>query len=89
MAHKRSLESRQRRDARRFIIKNSFRDYCVDETVNRVTWTQVENHLIEVYNELLIQDLDVGYHDFVKGEVIMSSRGDGSFQLSTTREVQG
>jgi len=73
MAHrgKRSLESQ----ARRYMLDKSFHDRNNADTISLVTQSMVIAHLNSLYPDVPPPELDV-----VRGEVLIDSRGDGSFQ---------
>lgn len=68
---KRSPES----TARRYILDKSFHDPIMAETISRVTDTMIIAHLDSLYPGSPPVDVDV-----VRGEVLLDSRGRGSFQ---------
>lgn len=75
MQHLRSKEKRRERDARRFILDTSFHDRNNADTISLVTQSMVVAHLDALYPDTPPPTLDM-----VKGEVLIDSRGDGSFQ---------
>lgn len=72
--HKRSRERLLLRKVRRVIYSLSFNDRIVCETVSRVSHEEVLSFLTEVIRVSDVPDVE-------KGEVLVDSRGRGSFQL--------
>jgi len=68
MVHQRSSEAKMRRLAKKLMLTLSFRDPRLAETVNLVTRSD------------LLSELGQVPFDVVKGEVLVDSRGRGSFQ---------
>ena len=68
MPHQRSLEANIRRLAKRLLLSLSFRDRRQAETVNILSAKDV------------ISELGQAPFDVVRGEVLVDSRGRGSFQ---------
>jgi len=75
MQHLRSKEKRQERDARRFILDTSFHDPIMAETISRVSDTMIVAHLDALYPGTPPPEINV-----VRGEVLIDSRGRGTFQ---------
>lgn len=71
--HRRSRERGQLRQVRRIIFSSSFHDRVRDETVCRTTRTDVLALLNEPIEVGLVPELE-------KGEVLVDSRGCGTFQ---------
>jgi len=72
---KRSLRSKQRRDAKRFIINTSYHDEVLAETAVRVTCRAVLTYLGQIYDFVF-----PGVVDVEQGEIIIDSRGSGTYQ---------
>ena len=73
MPHKRSLEKSQLRRVRRIIFNHAFSDRVRHETICRLTRSEV----LELLNEpVLLSPVP----DVEKGEVLIDSRGTGTFQ---------
>ena len=71
--HRRSHDRRQQRRIRSLIFLNSFHDTEVCETVSKASRADIL--------ALVVQPTDVGdVPDVEKGEVLVDSRGRGSFQ---------
>ena len=68
MVHQRSPEAEIRRLAKRLMLSLSFRDHRLSETVNVLSARDVLGEVGSVP------------FDVVKGEVLVDSRGRGSFQ---------
>lgn len=79
MTHRRSKEKEQLRQARRIILNSSFHDRIRYETVCRMTRTDVLALLKEPVQLGLVPELE-------KGEVLVDSRGNGSFQTEPSKE---
>jgi hypothetical protein len=79
MTHRRSKEKEQLRQARRIILSSSFHDRIRYETVCRMTRTDVLALLKEPVQLGLVPELE-------KGEVLVDSRGNGSFQTEPSKE---
>jgi len=75
MSNKRSLRSKQRRDAKRFISNTSFQDRELAETVAIVNRNAVLTYLGMKYEFVFPDVVNVE-----KGEVLTDARGRGSFQ---------
>ena len=73
MVHKRSKDKLLQRQIRRMIYLRSFTDRIVCETVSKVSRQDVLSFLSE---PVCVSDVP----DVVKGEVLVDSRGQGSFQ---------
>jgi hypothetical protein len=71
--HKRSSEKLQVRRVRRIIFSRGFRDRNLCEVVSRVSRLDVMALLDEPVEVSLVPDVE-------KGEVLLDSRGRGSFQ---------
>ena len=67
------LEDREIRRIRGIILRGSFFDRKIGETVSRMTRLEVMGQLDEPIEVHLIPDVE-------KGEVLVDSRGQGSFQ---------
>lgn len=65
----------QKSTAKRFILDTSFHDPNAAETISLVTDAMVIQYLDSEYPTLPPLEVDV-----VRGEVLIDSRGDGSFQ---------
>jgi hypothetical protein len=76
MTHRRSREKEQVRQARRIILSNSFHDRIRCERICRMTRTDVLALLKEPVQIGLVPELE-------KGEVLVDSRGNGSFQTES------
>lgn len=76
LEHQRSVQSRQKRDARRFILDTSFHDRELAETVSRVSARRIIDKLKITYEEVHLSVVV----DVVRGEVLIDSRGRGTFQ---------
>jgi len=74
MASKRGKRS-QKSTAKRFILDTSFHDKNNAETISLVTKSMIVQHLDELY-----PDMPPPRIDMVRGEVLIDSRGEGSFQ---------
>ena len=70
----RSPEAEVRRLVKRFLLKYAYRDPKLAETVNRKTSRDI---LTELIGHGLVGEVPF---DVVKGEVLVDSRGRGSFQ---------
>ena len=75
MPHLRSELNRQKRDAKRFILDMSFHDSIIAETVCIVTDDMVRDFLKQRYVGVFPEGWEIE-----KGEIIIDSRGRGSFQ---------
>jgi hypothetical protein len=73
MPHKRCREGKQRKLARIIILSSSFRDRIKHETVCRLSRADVLVSLTCPVDVDVVPDVEVG-------EVLMDSRGEGSFQ---------
>jgi hypothetical protein len=71
--HKRNLKKLQARKIRRIILAASFRDKNVGEVVSRVSRLDAMAFLSGPVQLDLVPDVE-------KGEVLLDSRGRGSFQ---------
>ena len=74
--HKRSAEKLQERRIRSIILRGSFYDRKLGEVVSRITRLDVLGKLNEPVAVHLVPDVE-------KGEVLLDSRGLGSFQRGT------
>jgi hypothetical protein len=74
MPHPRGKRS-PKSEARSFILNDAREDKIKDETISLVTESMVVEHLNELYPDQPPPTLDV-----VRGEVLIDSRGEGSFQ---------
>jgi hypothetical protein len=74
LTHERSKEKQQARRIRRIVFLNGFRDRLRGETVCRLSRVDV----LELLNEPV--KIGVIVPDLVKGEILVDSRGNGSFQ---------
>ena len=73
---RRSPEARQRRYINRLVSQCSHRDVGLDESINMLTPSQLEDSLIDKFG-----DVRTGLHfQFMRGEVTANSRGTGSLQ---------
>lgn len=75
MPHLRSEKAKQRRTARKLVIQSSYRDHERAETVCLLDGARLA--------DLLSREFDGVHQDVVdvtRGEVIVDSRGEGSFQ---------
>lgn len=81
---KRSLRSKQLRDAKHFIQDKSFRDRQQAESVNILPISIVKEYIASLKqknkNAPKYPSMEIYERDFEKGEVIVDSRGRGSFQ---------
>ena len=77
MAHKRSVIGQLKHTARQYILDTSFHDRNAAETVSLVTESMIVAHLDVLYPSTVPPKIDV-----VRGEVLINSRGEGSFQRS-------
>jgi hypothetical protein len=73
MTHERSKEKQQARRIRGIVFSNGFRDRVRGETVCRLSRVDVLGLLNEPVTTDLVPDLE-------KGEILIDSRGNGSFQ---------
>ena len=73
MVHKRSLEKSQLRRIERIIFNHAFNDQLRHETICRLTRSEV----LELLNEPVLLS---SVPDVEKGEVLIDSRGTGTFQ---------
>lgn len=73
LTHRRTKEKEQLRQVRRIILSKSFRDRIRCETVCKMTRIDVLALLKEPVQIGLVPELE-------KGEVLVDSRGNGSFQ---------
>lgn len=78
MVHRgqRSLRSQQRRSAKRFILDNSFHDRIMAESISTVTHKAVLTYLGKIYEMVPMFLVNVE-----RGEVLVDSRGRGTFQI--------
>jgi len=65
----------QKRDAKRYILDLSFHDNILAESVCTVTITMIKNQLKLKYDGVFPEAWDVE-----RGEIIIDSRGRGTFQ---------
>lgn len=79
MPHRRSLEKSQSRRVRRIIFNHAFRDPVRDETVCRLSRLEVLGLLNEPVLVASVPDVE-------RGEVLVDSRGTGSFQRVPNRD---
>ena len=77
LPHKRGLETRQRRLIRRIVMKEGFHDCELAETVALTARARLIELLSQKYESVCMDVVT----NIEKGEVIVSARGDGSFQL--------
>ena len=90
MPHKRGLrsyEARQARYRKHLAVQNSRRDQRQAETVCLTTKEEILDKLRKVFGD----GLNVSF-EFVRGEILTSSRGDGSLQRlpsAKTRKFNG
>lgn len=77
MVHQRSEEAYELRNARRvarnFVMKNSFRDHKRAENICICYESEIEQHIWEQLKSLWTPE-------YVRGEVLVDSRGTGSLQ---------
>ena len=73
MVHKRSKDSLQRRQIRTLIFASCYQDLIRCESVCRVSRTEVLGSLTGIVEVSNVPDVE-------KGEVLVDSRGQGSFQ---------
>lgn len=73
--HRRSLEARQRRDAKRLAMQSSFRDPEQAETVCIINTQTICEALQQKYGFVNMNTIDIE-----RGEVLIDSRGRGTFQ---------
>lgn len=76
MVHKHSEEANQRRLARKIVLSGAFIDPLKQETVNIMMSEQVSALLSQNFEYVLPQA--ASYVE--RGEVLLDSRGEGSFQ---------
>ncbi|MEM1989385.1 MAG: hypothetical protein QW782_01955 [Candidatus Bathyarchaeia archaeon] len=77
MPHKRSLEARQRRIAKRIIMEMAYRDRLRAEAVNRLSMREIMSLIGEMFNGRV----HLGAIPRVEeGEILYDSRGMGSLQ---------
>lgn len=77
LAHKRSLESRQRRDTHKHLLDFSYHDNIIKEIVcTRYAILMTEAELKKKYDYLLAGNI----LSFECGEVLVDSLGRGTFQ---------
>jgi hypothetical protein len=74
MVHERSKISLERRRLRRLIFAHSYQDKIRAETVSLISRVDVLNLALYVCDVSLVPDV-------VRGEVLVDSRGTGSFQV--------
>ena len=75
MVHKHSIEAEQRRSAKRLALTSAFQDTIKQESVNLLTSTQLSDLISQQFEYVLPGAVDV-----VRGEVLLDSRGQGTFQ---------
>lgn len=81
MPHKRSVEARQKRDARHIILAGSFHDPHLAETVCRTSRQMILDRLRAKYGFIKPRVAwDVFLADSEKGEVLIDARGRGTLQ---------
>jgi len=73
--HRRSLEAKQRRDAKRLAMQSSFRDSEQAETVCIINPETICNLLQQKYGFVNMDAVNIE-----RGEVLIDSRGRGTFQ---------
>jgi hypothetical protein len=73
MTHRRSKDSLLKRQIRRLMFCNSYQDLHCAETVNMMSSAEILGVLAEPVQVSLVSDV-------IKGEVLVDSRGQGSFQ---------
>jgi hypothetical protein len=73
MTHIKGKERRQRKVIRRMILTSSFRDRIKCETVCRLSRADILASLTCLVDVDVVPDVEVG-------EVLLDSRGEGSFQ---------
>ena len=73
MRHKRSEESELKRQIRRLILSHGFQDHKRAETVNVLSTSEILSALAGPVQLSQIPQVE-------KGEVLVDSRGQGSFQ---------
>jgi len=77
---KRSQEAKIRRYAKRYVLNHSFHDVIWAETICIFDRVAVHNYIHVTYPELLDGVLLSDIPDIERGEVLVDSRGRGSFQ---------
>lgn len=77
MAHKRSQESLQRREARKIVQTFAFQDFKLAESINRLTPEQIADQMAVLFPEGVTYSFAARYD---RGEVLTDSRGQGSIQ---------
>lgn len=83
MPHRRSLEARQRRAARRLVLEMAYRDRFRAETINRIS----VNEIMEYISRIFDGRIHLGAIPRVEvGEVLVGPRGEGSFQRRSRHE---
>ena len=75
----RSVKAKQRRDARKFILENSFNDVILAEKVSRTDHSTVLTYLGTKY-DMVFPEVAMSVE---RGEVLVDSRGNGTFQKVT------
>lgn len=77
----RSIESQLRRAQRHFVLAEAFYDGLLHEAVNKLTPQQIADHMTITTHELDPESPDYlpNHVTVVQGEVLIDSRGEGSF----------
>ena len=76
------MNARQRRFINEVVSRNTYRDVRLDESINTLTWRQLENSLMDKFGSVR-----TGLHlQFTKGEITADSRGRGSLQQINLEE---
>ncbi|MEM1515208.1 MAG: hypothetical protein QXH24_04065 [Candidatus Bathyarchaeia archaeon] len=83
MLHKRSFETRQRKVARRLILKTAYTDRFKAETINRLS----RSKLIDYISRMFSGRVHLGAIPNVEvGEILCDPRGRGSLQRGSENE---
>ena len=80
MPHQRSRDAKIRRYAKKHIINHSYHDVIWAETICTFDRVQVHNYIHVTYPELVDGVLLGDIPDIERGEVLVDSRGRGTFQ---------
>jgi len=79
---RRSPDAQQRRYINRLVSQCSYRDVGLDESINILTPSQLEDSLLDKFGAVR-----TGLHlQFTRGEVVSDSRGTGSLQQTIDEE---
>ncbi len=80
----RTIQSEQRREAKQIILLNAKKDKIIGEIINNLTVTEIENKLAKIYGFYYVGVVD----KIVKGECLITQRGDGTYQKVTEKPEQ-